>query len=173
MQAEKKNQTPRGTHPENDEPENDGPSGPDSGFGFVILTFLMHVALFVFMVYMDALPYGPTVESVAVSACGFAAIIYVEISVLIILTAIKARLDSKAADILYLSDTAKKFAYHPHSVSLWIEGFIHALVFSILVANGHTNTAGFLLFASLALIGSLWLISKEVRKHISSNLQRG
>lgn len=163
-----KNQTPCGTHLETDER-----SGPDPGLGFGILTFSILASFFVLTVFVDALIHAPTIESVTVSACGFVAALYVGISILTIMFALAARFDSRTADKIYLSDAAKKFAFGPHSVLLWIDGFIHALVFSALVENGHTNTAGFLLFASFALLGAGWLITKEIRKHISSNSERG
>ncbi len=163
-----KNQTPCGTHLETDER-----SGPDPGLGFAVLTVFILASFFVLTVFVDALPYAPTVESVAVSACEFAAVLYVGTSFLIAMLALVARSDSRIADKIYLSDAAKKFAYGPHSVSLWADGFIHALVFSILVANGHTNTAGFLLLASLALLGCAWLMTNETRKYVSSIPERG
>lgn len=163
-----KNQTPCGTHLETDER-----SGHDPGFGLEILTVLILASFFVLTVFVDALPYAPTVESVAVSACEFMAVLYVGTSFLAIMLALGARFDSRTADKIYLSDAAKKFAFGPHSVLLWIDGFIHALVLSVLVANGHTNAAGFLLFASFALLGCAWLMSNETRKYVSSIPERG
>lgn len=161
-----KNQTPNGTH-------RNEHSGPDPGYGLEILTILILASFFVLSVYVDALPYAPTFESVAVSACEFMAVLYVGSSFLTIMIALAARFDSRIADKIYLSDAAKKFAHGPYSISLWIDGFIHALVLSALVANGHTNTAGFLFFASIALMGCAWLMTSETRKYVSSIPERG
>ncbi|MFZ3233648.1 MAG: hypothetical protein WA194_09300, partial [Patescibacteria group bacterium] len=103
-----------------------------------IFTVLLLASFFVLAVFLDALPYAPTVESVAVSACEFMAVLYVGTSFLIAMIALAARFDFRIADKIYHSDSAKKFAHGPYSISLWVDGFIHALVFSILVANGHT-----------------------------------
>lgn len=161
-----KNQTPCGTH-------RNKRGGLDPGFGFGILTTLCLASFFVLTVFVDALPYAPTVESVAVSACEFVAVLYVGISFLTTMIALVARFDIGIADKIYLSDAAKDFAFRPHPVSIWMEGFIHALVFAILVANGHTITAGFFLLASLALLGCVWLMTNETRKYVSSIPERG
>ncbi len=161
-----KNQTPHGTH-------RNERSGPDPGFGLEILTILLLASFFVLTVFVDALPYAPTVESAAVSACEFMAVLYVGTSFLTIMIALAARFDSRIADKIYLSDAAKKFAHGPYSISLWVDGFIHALVLSVLVVNGHTNTAGFFLLAMLALLGCAWLMSNETRKYVSSIPERG
>lgn len=163
-----KNQTPCGTHLETDER-----SGHDPGFGLGVFTILLLASFFGLTVFVDSFLSAPTVESVAVSACEFVATLYVGTSFLIAMLALAARFDFRIADKIYLSDAAKKFASGSHSVSFWIDGFIHALVFSILAANGHTNTAGFFLFAMLALLGCAWLMSNETRKYVSSIPERG
>lgn len=147
--------------------------GPDPGYGFEILTLILLASFFVLTVYVDALPYAPTVESVAVSACEFVAVLYVGTSILAIMIAFMARFDPRIADTIYLSDAAKDFAFRAHPVTGWIEGFIHSLVFTILAVNGHTITAGFFLLASLALLGCVWLMTNETRKYVSGIPGRG
>lgn len=163
-----KNQTPPGTLLKTDEP-----SGPDPGFWLGAITIFVLVAMFGFTVYFDSLFVETTLESVAVSACEFLAETYVGVAFLTIMIALAARFDFRIADKIYLSDTAKIFVRRPHPASSWIDGFIHALVLSALVANGHTNTAGFLFFASIALMGCVWLMTSETRKYVSSIPERG
>lgn len=148
-------------------------SGLDPGWMWKFLIAAVLASYFAIIVVVDALPYEPTLGSAALTACELVTILYVMAASFIAILALVARTDPRLADKLYLSEGAKKFANASNPAQYWIEGFIHALVFAELLANGHTHTAGFFLLASLALSGCAWLMTNETRKYVSSTPERG
>lgn len=142
-------------------------SGLDPGWMWKTLLFAVMASYFALIVVVDALPYPPSLESAAITACELVTMLYASAASFVAILALMARTDARFANKLYLSEGAKEFANASNPAQYWIEGFIHALVFAALIANGHTNTAGFFLFASLGLLACAWLMTVETRKYVS------